>query len=76
MVRVWTSLIRRTSLLENRLCDYGMKRGLSATVSQLKKKMPDRPKPPPEKEFTEVFLHGSGPGGQKIVCIPNYPSYI
>ncbi|KAG9236608.1 RF-1 domain-containing protein [Amylocarpus encephaloides] len=28
--------------------------------------MPDKPKPPPETSFTEVFLHGSGPGGQKI----------
>lgn len=28
---------------------------------------PPRPKPPPEHEFTEVYLKGSGPGGQKIV---------
>lgn len=27
---------------------------------------PPRPKPPPEHEFTEVYLKGSGPGGQKI----------
>ncbi len=33
--------------------------------------MPDRPKPPPQEEFTEVFLKGSGPGGQKIVCPPS-----
>lgn len=31
---------------------------------------PPRPKPPPEHEFTEVYLKGSGPGGQKIVCLP------
>lgn len=33
---------------------------------------PPRPKPPPEHEFTEVYLKGSGPGGQKIVrpCHP------
>ncbi|KAH6684099.1 RF-1 domain-containing protein [Halenospora varia] len=28
--------------------------------------MPDKPKPPPESEFTEAFLKGTGPGGQKI----------
>lgn len=28
---------------------------------------PPRPKPPPEHEFTEVYLKGTGPGGQKIV---------
>ncbi|RAL62312.1 hypothetical protein DID88_004878 [Monilinia fructigena] len=28
--------------------------------------MPDRPAPIDEADFTEVFLHGSGPGGQKI----------
>ncbi|KAL1854785.1 hypothetical protein Daus18300_011381 [Diaporthe australafricana] len=27
---------------------------------------PPRPKPPPDHEFTEVYLKGSGPGGQKI----------
>lgn len=32
--------------------------------------MPPRPGPVDESEFTEVFLHGSGPGGQKIVCHP------
>lgn len=32
--------------------------------------MPDRPKPPSEDEFTEVFVKGSGPGGQKIVRMP------
>lgn len=29
--------------------------------------MPDRPGPVDEKEFSEAFLKGSGPGGQKIV---------
>ncbi|KHJ36305.1 putative peptidyl-trna hydrolase domain-containing protein [Erysiphe necator] len=28
--------------------------------------MPDRPGPVDEKEFSEAFLKGSGPGGQKI----------
>jgi protein subunit release factor B len=32
------------------------------------KKMPDRPLLVHEEEFTESFLKGSGPGGQKIVC--------
>lgn len=31
------------------------------------KPMPPRPGPVDEDEFTEVFLKGSGPGGQKIV---------
>lgn len=31
---------------------------------------PPRPKPPPEHEFTEVYLKGTGPGGQKIVRLP------
>jgi protein subunit release factor B len=28
--------------------------------------MPQRPAPPPEEAFTEKFLCGTGPGGQKI----------
>ncbi|PKS10829.1 hypothetical protein jhhlp_002586 [Lomentospora prolificans] len=32
----------------------------------LKKPLPPRPKPPPEDEIEEVFVKGSGPGGQKI----------
>jgi hypothetical protein len=36
--------------------------------------MPPRPKPPPEDEIEEYFIHGSGPGGQKIVCLhPSLP---
>ncbi len=31
------------------------------------KQMPPRPKPPPEEDIEEYFIHGSGPGGQKIV---------
>lgn len=34
-----------------------------------KKQMPPRPQPPDESEFTESFVHGSGPGGQKIVSV-------
>jgi hypothetical protein len=33
---------------------------------------PPRPKPPPDHEFTEVYLKGTGPGGQKIVR----PQYV
>lgn len=43
-----------------------LRRRLSISPTQNLKKMPDRPKPPPDEEFTEVFLKGSGPGGQKI----------
>jgi hypothetical protein len=32
-----------------------------------RKAMPPRPKPPPEEDIEEYFIHGSGPGGQKIV---------
>ncbi|CAK7268995.1 hypothetical protein SEPCBS57363_003373 [Sporothrix epigloea] len=31
------------------------------------KQMPSRPKPPPEDEIDEMFVKGTGPGGQKIV---------
>ncbi|KAF7875196.1 hypothetical protein EAF04_002368 [Stromatinia cepivora] len=41
-------------------------RSICSTTPLWKKKMPDRPAPIDEADFTEVFLHGSGPGGQKI----------
>lgn len=44
-----------------------IKRNICSTTPLWKKKMPDRPAPIDEADFTEVFLHGSGPGGQKIV---------
>ena len=44
-----------------------MQRGIAATSSAWVKKMPDRPPPVNEDDFTEAFLKGSGPGGQKIV---------
>lgn len=44
-----------------------MGRKFSRALIMRKKKMPDRPPKVDEKEFTEVFLKGSGPGGQKIV---------
>lgn len=44
-------------------------RGIAATSPAWAKKMPDRPKALDESEFTEAFLKGSGPGGQKIVSL-------
>jgi len=41
-------------------------RALSTTPLQSAKAMPQRPPPVPEEEFTEAFLCGTGPGGQKI----------
>ncbi|KAG8163680.1 hypothetical protein KVR01_006977 [Diaporthe batatas] len=35
-------------------------------ASKAATRYPPRPKPPPEHEFTEVYLKGTGPGGQKI----------
>ncbi|PQE30795.1 hypothetical protein CJF32_00005976 [Rutstroemia sp. NJR-2017a WRK4] len=54
----------RGARLEN--CAAVTQRCLSTTPSLWKKKMPDRPPPINEEDFTEVFLKGSGPGGQKI----------
>jgi hypothetical protein len=48
-------------------CAAVTQRCLSTSSSLWKKKMPDRPPPINEEDFTEVFLKGSGPGGQKIV---------
>ncbi|POS84616.1 hypothetical protein EPUL_004416, partial [Erysiphe pulchra] len=45
---------------------YFSRRNLSRTSICWKKKMPDRPAPIDENEFSEAFLKGSGPGGQKI----------
>jgi protein subunit release factor B len=50
------------------------RRGIAASSSVRAKKMPDRPPLVNEDEFTESFLKGSGPGGQKIVYLPHpYP---
>ncbi|KAK1835423.1 RF-1 domain-containing protein [Podospora conica] len=38
----------------------------TTTPSIPQRQMPQRPKHPPEEEFEESFLKGSGPGGQKI----------
>jgi hypothetical protein len=44
------------------------RRGIAASPAACARKMPDRPPLVHEDEFTECFLKGSGPGGQKIVC--------
>lgn len=43
------------------------RRSIAVSHSAWAKKMPDRPAFVNEDEFTESFLKGSGPGGQKIV---------
>lgn len=42
----------------------------TTTATCQKIQYPPRPKPPPDEEITEVYLKGSGPGGQKIVRFP------
>jgi protein subunit release factor B len=76
MLGRWSLILRRSATCEKKNAGHVFGRGLSATPAQWKKKMPDRPKPPPEKEFTEAFLHGSGPGGQKIVRVLLFLYYI
>lgn len=41
----------------------------STPAARYAKPFPPRPSPPPENEIEETFLKGSGPGGQKIVCV-------
>lgn len=51
--------------------------GIATSSLHRAKPMPPRPPPINEEEFTETFLKGTGPGGQKIVCSPNrYSIYI
>lgn len=69
MIRGRLSCIARRSIHENILGCRPKSRGISASSSSWAKKMPDRPQPLDESEFTEAFLKGSGPGGQKIVSI-------
>ncbi|TQS37562.1 hypothetical protein Golomagni_01957 [Golovinomyces magnicellulatus] len=54
------------STISNQCMLMVIQRPISHTSFCGKKKMPDRPPPIDEDEFTEVFLKGSGPGGQKI----------
>jgi hypothetical protein len=66
MLRGFIPSFRRNQHLENVVSLIG-KRGIAASTSKWAKKMPDRPPLVDESEFTEAFLKGSGPGGQKIV---------
>lgn len=59
----------RVPSAESGLLSLQWRRGISASAITCAKKMPDRPAPPSEDEFTESFLKGTGPGGQKIVCL-------
>ncbi|KAF4624702.1 hypothetical protein G7Y89_g13466 [Cudoniella acicularis] len=59
-------IVHRRLFLENAARSHVVKRSITASAVQWLKKMPDKPAPPPEDEFTEAFLKGSGPGGQKI----------
>lgn len=72
MQRWVLSLLKRTVVPEQGLQNSIATRALTTTPPKCAKKMPDRPKSPPEKEFTEAFLHGSGPGGQKIVRLASH----
>ncbi|CAK7210909.1 hypothetical protein SBRCBS47491_000938 [Sporothrix bragantina] len=38
----------------------------SVSLAHQKKQMPSRPQPPPDSEIDEMFVKGTGPGGQKI----------
>jgi hypothetical protein len=63
------SYVRRRPLgLEHAVKAAIGSRGITASSPICAKKMPDRPPLVDESEFTEAFLKGSGPGGQKIVC--------
>lgn len=67
MIRQLLSFIRFKWSFSNVLTSLVAKRSFAATHSVWAKKMPDRPPPVNEDEFTETYLKGSGPGGQKIV---------
>ncbi|KAF7862977.1 uncharacterized protein EAF02_010526 [Botrytis sinoallii] len=69
MLRGLLSIVSRSTGLKNVTAVNSnslIKRNICNTTPLWKKKMPDRPAPIDEADFTEVFLHGSGPGGQKI----------
>jgi peptide chain release factor len=68
MLRGHLPILRRNLALNYTITSYITKCSIATTSARWAKKMPDKPKPPPEEEFTEAFLKGSGPGGQKIVC--------
>lgn len=64
-----SSALQRTQLRRPLL--IGSAGALFTTTATCQKiQYPPRPKPPPDEEITEVYLKGSGPGGQKIVRLP------
>ncbi|TAQ85634.1 hypothetical protein B7494_g6044 [Chlorociboria aeruginascens] len=65
MIRFTCSYLRSTST-NNIPWNIGVKRGITVSSSKWQKKMPDRPPAIKDEDFTEAFLKGSGPGGQKI----------
>ena len=67
MIQRILPVIRESLRLEHGLKAWISKRGIAASTPRCAKKMPDRPTPLNEEDFTESFLKGSGPGGQKIV---------
>lgn len=68
MMRGFLSCVKGRPVVEHVVKRSIAQRGLAASSAVWARKMPDRPPPIDEEEFTEAFLKGSGPGGQKIVC--------
>lgn len=70
MIRQLLPSIRCIGTTDNASISLIAKRSFAATNPIWAKKMPDRPPPVNDDEFTESYLKGSGPGGQKIVGLP------
>jgi len=68
MIRRLFSLVEGRVVVEHTVGCSIARRGIAASAAACARKMPDRPPLVHENEFTESFLKGSGPGGQKIVC--------
>lgn len=69
MIRQLLPSIRWNGSCDNVLRKLITKRSFTAAIPIWAKKMPDRPPPVNEDEFTESYLKGTGPGGQKIVSL-------
>ncbi|CZR59998.1 related to polypeptide chain release factors [Phialocephala subalpina] len=66
MIRGLLSHASRRLAIQDAPAGLIARRGINASCSAWARKMPDRPQLVDEDEFTEAFLKGSGPGGQKI----------
>ncbi|KAH8768057.1 peptidyl-tRNA hydrolase domain protein [Hyaloscypha finlandica] len=66
MIRRLFSLVEGRVVVEHTVGCSIARRGIAASAAACARKMPDRPPLVHENEFTESFLKGSGPGGQKI----------